>query len=148
LPADTTPTGVSVTFVTVVDVAKPPVMSSTIPGTVAGEIALFAPGFATFTRSLGSYASDISLLNTSGARSVNDLRLFFTPAGSSQTNVASLPSVPSAQSVTLVNAVTNVYGVSEGIGTLQIRSVDWQNIAAYARLTNSRPTGALLGDVP
>src|SRR6185503_8127691 len=33
-------------------------------------------------------------------------------------------------------------------GTLQIRSSDWQSIAAAAKLSSTKSSGSLLGDVP
>src|SRR5467141_2421728 len=72
-------TGISVSKVTVVDVTKPAVTTNSIPGMLPGEVALFAPGMATFQRALDLYSSEISIANSSAARSLRDLRLYFTP---------------------------------------------------------------------
>lgn len=145
---DTPATAVSVTRVTVVDVTKPPVAPGSIPGAPPGQIALFAPGIASFQRDGSSFASDVSILNAGTARSVNDLKLYFTPAGSSSTSVASMASLPSSQSVSLVNVVTNVYGAAEATGTLQLRSMEWDSLAVLARLTKQGAAGTYSGDVP
>lgn len=140
--------GISISTVTVVDVSKPPTSSGnpTVPGT--GEVAILAAGLASFQRSGMSFASDVSILNASQSRSLSDLRLYFTPAGAAQSTVATLPSVAFSQAVSLVNVLTNVYNVSDGSGSLQIRSAGWQSLAAFARLVTVTPRGTFSGSVP
>ncbi|HVR38389.1 MAG TPA: hypothetical protein VMU84_04785 [Thermoanaerobaculia bacterium] len=145
---DTSASGVSVSKVTVIDVTKPTVAPGTVTAPAAGEIALFAPGIAAFQRAGGAYGSDLSIVNARSAVAISDLRLFFTPAGATATSVASLTPIASSASVNLVNVVTNVYGESEGVGTLQLQSTDWESLAVQAKLTNVKPAGTFSGDVP
>jgi len=143
---DVTP--VNVSKVTVVDTTKPPVAPGSVPSLAAGEVAFFAPGVAALQKLGGSLGSDVSILNLAPAKSLSDLRLYFTAAGASDTKVATMPSVSSAQAVSLVNLVSNVYSAPDSVGTLQLRSVDWRNLAVAAKVTNVRGEGTLSGDVP
>src|SRR5581483_1138922 len=120
--------GVSVTRVTVIDTAKPPVTPGAPSLTLQGEVALFAPGIAALQKSGAFVTTDVSIVNASGAQALRDLKLYFTPAGASSSNVASLPAIGAVQAVSLVNVVGNVYGASDSIGTLQMRSADWRNV--------------------
>ncbi len=145
---DTPPSGVSVTRVTVIDVSKPPVAPGTPSITLQGEVALFAPGIAALQKSGAFVSTDVSIVNASGAQPLRDLRLFFTPAGASGSNVATLPTIPAIQSVSLVNVVGNVYGASDSVGTLQLRSNDWRNLSTAVKLLNTKPARTSIGDVP
>ena len=144
-----TPTGgVSVAKVTVVDVSKPALSASTIPPFLGGEVAYFLPGVTSFLRGSTPYVSDLSLLNNSGGRSINDLRIYYTPMGTQQTSVATMTSIPSTQSVTLANVVTNVYGAATQVGSMQLRSSEWQNLVVQAKLLGLTSSGTFTGDVP
>jgi Leucine-rich repeat (LRR) protein len=143
-----TPPGVGVTRVTVVDTSKPPVTPGSIPGAIAGEIALFAPGVASFVRAGREFVSDISILNASDAREINDLRLYFTPAASTQSAVATLTSVASVQAVNLANVVASIYGAQNAVGSLQLRSASWQSLSTFAKMVSAGESGTLSGDVP
>ena len=139
---------VSVAKVTVVDVSKPALSAGTIPAFGAGEVAYFLSGIASFSRGGTSFVSDLSLLNSSGARAINDLRLYYTAAGSPDTTVATLTTIPSTQSVTLANVVTNVYGSASQAGSVQLRTSDWQNLVIQAKLLALTGAGTFAGDVP
>jgi len=139
---------VNVSKVTVVDTSKPPVAPGSAPGLLTGEVAFFASGVSALQRFGGTLGSDVSILNSSSARAIGDLRLYFTAAGAAQSSVATMPSVASSQAVSLVNVVSNVYSASNAVGTLQIRSADWRNLAVAAKLTNVRGEGTFTGDVP
>jgi Leucine-rich repeat (LRR) protein len=143
---ETTP-GVSITLVTVVDTPKPPVSQSNLPSLDPGNFAYFASGIASFQRSAGRFVSDISILNANTARAISDLRIYFTPA-SGTTSVATIGNLATAQSLTLANVVTNVYGSETGVGTLQFRSASLQSLAAAAKLVSASEKGTFTGDVP
>lgn len=140
--------GVSVTLVTVIDVPRPSVSPSGLPALGAGEVAYFASGIATFARSVGRFVSDVSILNANTARGVSDLRMYFTPAGGTNTSVATFGSLATAQAVTFANVVTNVYGADPGVGTLQFRSVSLQSLAAAGKLVTASAAGTHSGDLP
>ncbi|HEX6177635.1 MAG TPA: hypothetical protein VF057_04710, partial [Thermoanaerobaculia bacterium] len=141
------PSGVSVALVTIVDTPRPPVASSSVPGLAGTEIAWFAPGIASLARTYGQVVSDLSILNNATSRSIDDVRLFFTPS-SGTSSVATMGAITPSQAVTLANVVTNVYGVNSGIGSLQLRSLSSQNLAPAARLIVSNDAGSYAGDVP
>jgi Leucine-rich repeat (LRR) protein len=145
-PLDVTP--VNVSKVTVVDTTKPPVAPGNVPLLLQGEVAFFAPGVSAARRLGGTLGSDVSILNASSGKAVADLRLYFTAAGAAETKVATLPSVAAATSVSLVSLVTNVYSAPDSVGTLQIRSADWRNVAVAAKLTNVKGEGTFSGDMP
>ena len=140
--------GVNVTLVTVVDQPKPPTSAASVPQFLPSEVALFAPGIASLQRSVGRFVSDISILNAGSARSVNDLRVFFTLTGASQSTVATLNAIDSTKAVTLANVVANIYGTENGTGSLQLRSASAQNLNAIAKLVAISGSGTMTGDVP
>ncbi len=145
--AETTP-GISISIVTVVDVTKPPTAPGLPPATVPGEVAYFVPGVASLQRYGATYGTDVTILNTSDSRQLTDLRLYFTPAGATQSTVATMPAVASSQGVSLVSVLTNVYGATESTGSLQIRSTAWQSVAPFAKVIGMKPAGALMGALP
>jgi hypothetical protein len=138
--------GVSVALVTVVDVSRPSTSSSTIPpGTT---ISWFVPGVSNFVRGETSFFSDVALLNNSLGRPASDVRLYFTPAASQLTTVATLSPIPATNSVTLANILSTVYQSPAASGSLQIRSTDWQNIVVQAKLLGLSERGSVAGEVP
>jgi Leucine-rich repeat (LRR) protein len=144
----TPPGGISTTLVTIVDTTRPRTSPAGFPALGAGEVAFFAPGMVAATNAAGRVVSDLSLANTSASLAINDVRLFFTPANTTQPTEAALSPVGSAQSVTLAN-VHGVYGTASGAGSLQIRSaVSWSTLAAHAKLINFQPEGTFTGDIP
>lgn len=134
--------GVSVSKVSVVDVSKPPVTSGSVPPTFAGEVPLFIAGLA----NRNNTRSDVSILNASGGGSINDLKLYFTSG--SATNIASLSPLGASNGVSLTNIVGNLYNVTNGAGTLQVRSGEWQSVGAEAKTTVVTAGGTLGGSIP
>lgn len=132
----TTPTTSSV--VTVVYTVTPPVASVTIPGFTTGEVALFIPGVGNVIGSRGrQFISDVSILNSAGTGTPRDVRMYFTPAnvtiGSALTQVNSL--APD-QGVTFANVVKTVFNTESSLGTLQIRTTDYDKIFVSANIFN------------
>ncbi|MGZ8867849.1 MAG: fibronectin type III domain-containing protein, partial [Thermoanaerobaculia bacterium] len=140
------PSGISVTKVTVVDVSRPATSASTIPP--PGGVAFFVPGVTNFLRNQTSFFSDVSLLNNGRGSPVSDLRIYFTPASTQLTRVATLSPVPATTSVTLANILTTVYESAGGAGSLQIRSANWQNVVVQAKLIGLSERGSVSGEVP
>lgn len=145
---DTGTSGVSVSLVTVVDTSRPAVAPGSVPSIGSGEIAFFATGISNLVRGSQRIVSDISISNAASARSISDLRLYFTPLSASQTSVASVGTIAAVQSVSLANVVGSVYGSEGSVGALQFRTASWQNIAAQARLVNTGSTGTFTGEIP
>jgi hypothetical protein len=135
-------TGVSVSKVTIIDTTKPPVTTGSIPGVAAGELPLFIAGVA----SRAGARSDVSLVNAFSGSAISDLKLYFSSG--TATNIASLQPLRSSESVNLVNVAANVYGVTSGVGTLQIRSREWASIATEAKVTAVTPAGTYSGAIP
>lgn len=145
---DTTPPStISITKVTVVDVTKPDVGPANAPQLAAGEVAYFIAGLTSKNSGGSALASDLHIGNSFGAKPVSDVRLYFTSA--TQNTVATLNAIGANQAVTLANVVSNVYGSSDAVGSLQVRSRDWQSLtlnATLLRLVTGAGTSA--GDMP
>lgn len=137
----TTPTGISITKVTIVDISQPSVAIGSIPALMPGEVPFFIPGLT----NTATMRSDLSLINATGAQSIDDLRLYFT--GGALTSVASLQPLPFAQSINLVNILGSVYG-AQGSGALQVRTTNAANINAGAKVTAVTDEGTYTGAVP
>ena len=145
--SDTTPPGIQITKVTVVDVTKPDVVSSNAPQLAAGEVAFFIAGLTSKSGSGSQLASDLRIVNGGGSKPVSDVRLFYT--SSAQNAVATLGAIGSSQSVSLANVVSNVYGAADQTGSIQVRSKDWQSLTVNAtllRLVNG--AGTFAGELP
>jgi Leucine-rich repeat (LRR) protein len=146
LSALATSSSISVTKVTVVDTTKPPVTTGTMPPLGAGELPLIIPGLT----NRGNLRSDISLVNSSAGRVLDNLKLYFT-SGSS-TSIASLQPLAAPQAMNLVNVIGNVYGNGigneNGIGTMHVRSGQPQNVAVEAKATLVTDAGTLGGTLP
>ncbi|MFL6248588.1 MAG: fibronectin type III domain-containing protein [Thermoanaerobaculia bacterium] len=138
--ANTVP-GINITKVTIVDVTQPSVAIGSIPALLPGEVPFFIPGLT----NTASMRSDVSLVNATGAQSIDDLRLYFT--GGAQTSVASLQPLPFSQSINLVNILGSVYG-AQGSGAVQVRTTDAANINAGAKVTAVMDEGTYTGAVP
>jgi Leucine-rich repeat (LRR) protein len=134
--------GVSVSKVTIIDTTKPPVTPGSIPTITAGELPLYIPGVA----SLGNVRSDVSLVNAFSGNAIGDLRLYFSTG--SATNVASLQPLGLSESINLVNVAGNIYGASNAVGTLQIRTREWSSIGTDAKVTAVTPAGTYSGAIP
>ncbi|HEU4888684.1 MAG TPA: fibronectin type III domain-containing protein, partial [Thermoanaerobaculia bacterium] len=134
-------TGISITKVTIVDVTQPTVAIGSIPALQPGEIPFFIPGLT----NAANVRSDLSLVNATGAQSIDDLRLYFT--GGAQTSVASLQPLPFAQSVNLVNVMGSVYG-AQGSGAMQLRTTSAANVNAGAKITAVTEEGTYTGAIP
>ena len=132
---------ISVSKVTIVDVTKPQVSIGSIPPLSPGEIAFFVPGVT----SGGALRSDLSIVNATGSRSIDDLKLYFTRQ--SQTAIATLQPLGFTQSVNLVNVLGNVYA-TEGAGTLQVRSTSSGSMAVGAKATAVTGAGTYSGSIP
>jgi hypothetical protein len=148
-PLDVTPIP-SVSVVSVVDTVQLTVSSGTAPPPLApGEIALFVPGAGHITGSVGTFISDVSVLNPPGNASINDIRFFFTPtaAGSPQKSTT-LPPVGGV-SVALADVVKNVFGNDAQVGSLQIRSASADKLSVSTNIFNaSNPAGTYGTTIP
>ncbi|MGZ8852716.1 MAG: leucine-rich repeat domain-containing protein, partial [Thermoanaerobaculia bacterium] len=145
--SDTTPAGVQITKVTVVDVTKPDVVSSNAPQLPAGEVAYFIAGLTSKSGSGSQLASDLRIVNGGGSKPVSDVRLFYT--SSAQSVVATLGAIGSSQSVSLANVVSNVYGAADQTGSIQVRSKDWQSLTVNATLLRLvSGAGTFAGELP
>jgi Leucine-rich repeat (LRR) protein len=146
---DTSSSGISVSTVKVVDTTKASTSPGTPPGLAGGEIAFFAPGLTASTVNGTALTSDLVLTNTSSTKLLSDLKVYFTPSSSgSSSTAASFNSIATAQSVNLVNILPNIYGAQSGIGTLQVRSTNLQEVSGFAKLIGTRGGASFAGDVP
>lgn len=150
-PADNTTAIPSVSLVKVVDTVKPSVTTAGIPALGSGEVALFIPGVGHTIRTGGKlFVSDVSLFNSQGSQSIDDLKLYYTSATGSTGSAAtaSLPSVPGQVSVAIADVVKNFNGSNE-IGTLHIRSASASRLAVAASvLTSNNAAGTFGNSIP
>lgn len=148
-PLGTTPPP-SVSTVSVVDTVQLTVATGTAPPPLAaGEVALFVPGVGHVTGSVGTFLSDLSILNPPGNPPVSDIRFFYTPtaAGAAQQST-SLPPVGGV-SVALADVVKNVFGSSAQVGSLQIRSASAALLSVNTNIFNaSNPAGTYGTTIP
>ena len=145
--AVTTASGTSTTRVTVVTVTKPPVSPGTVPPLEAGEVAFAIPGIVASKAETSSVVSDLDILNAFGSRAIDDLRLYFTTP--SLNSVASLASLASNQTLSFANIVSNVYGSPAAVGSLQMRTREWQDLLIASRLLRlSETNGTVAADLP
>ena len=141
----TTTPGLSVTTVTVVDTAKPAVSASGIPAPATGEVVRFIAGISTMSRTAEEFVTDVSVTNTFGVAAISDLRMYLTTVGSANTSVAAFASVGPARVVTVSNVARTVYGATSQVGTLHIRSRDWNRVIVNGRLLNQSGKTATVG---
>jgi Leucine-rich repeat (LRR) protein len=140
--------GVSVTLVQVVDTSRLATVIQSLPGLQPSEVVLFAPGIVSALRGATRTASDVSILNAAGTRTITDLRIFFTPLNGAQTTAATVGKLAPAQSLALANVATNVYGSENTVGSLQLRSAIWREIAARVSHVNVTAAGSHGGESP
>lgn len=128
----TLPPGVSASTVKVVDTAGPGSQAGEIPSLPEGEIARFIPGLRSIRTPDESHVSDVAVANATGVRAIDDLRLYFRAFENSTARVATIGSVAPASAVSLASIAGSVYSSTEG--SLQIRSSQWNRLAANAIL--------------
>jgi hypothetical protein len=141
----------SVSLVTVVDTVPISVSTSAPPALGQGEVALFIPGAGHILGSVGTFISDLSVLNPLGNQTIPDLRFFFTPIGTalSSSQSASVASVPSNVSVALADVTKNVFGSDGTVGSLQLRSSLADKLGVNTNVFNSsNPAGTYGTAIP
>lgn len=128
------------------DTVKPPVSSTGIPPLAPGEVGLVVPGVGNITGSVGVFVSDIAIGNALSGMSAPDLKLYFLAGASSLS--ASQP-VASGQSLSLADVVSTVFGKSEQIGALHLRSALAGQLGVNASVFNkSNPAGTYGSAIP
>lgn len=148
-PNQTAPSGVSTTLVTVVDTTKPKVGATSIPALPQGEVARFIAGVAQIRRGNASYISDLSVTNSFGSEAVRDLRIYYSSPSNASPSAATFSSVAPSSSVSLSSLVRTTFGADSQVGTLQLRTVDWDRILVNASLVNiGRPDRTLTTSLP
>lgn len=153
---DGSSSNVSVELVRIVDTVQTNVAPGNVPALGAGEVAVFIPGVGHFTRSgLGTsrleFLSDVSMLNSRGNRTLDDVKLYYTPTSGSTTasQTTSIPPTAANVSVAIADAAKNIFGANEQIGTLHVRSKDAASLAVAATsIASGNPSGALGTDLP
>jgi|GEM_PF-645289 len=136
-PFDTPPSSAT-SLVTVVDTVKPPVANVNFPPLRAGEVPLFLPGVGHVVGSVGTFLSDLSLINQFGVSTLDELKIFYTPASGLTQSIGatSVNGLQPGQALALADVVKSVYNKDAEQGTLQIRSLDWAKLALNASIFN------------
>ncbi|HVT04755.1 MAG TPA: hypothetical protein VHL58_15435 [Thermoanaerobaculia bacterium] len=99
---------------------------------------MFLPGVGHLVGSVGTFLSDLSLINEFGVSTLDELKLFYTPAsGFSQSiGATSVNGLQPTQALSLADVVKSVYNKDAEQGTLQIRSLDWAKLSLNANIFN------------
>ena len=143
---------VSVNTTTLVDTVKLMVNTKDTPlPLAANEVALFVPGIGHVQGSVGTFISDLSVLNPNGTKTINDLKMYYTPVGAAPTNVSSaqLSALSSNVSVPLADVASSVFSNSGNVASLMIRSADAGSLAVNANIFNSsNPAGSYGTAIP
>ncbi|MHB0968262.1 MAG: leucine-rich repeat domain-containing protein [Thermoanaerobaculia bacterium] len=144
--------GVGATVVVVADTVVPGSASSTIPPLGATDVALFIPGAGHVTSGSGLFISDLAMTNAFGLQTLSDMRMYFTPSADYQgstTTVVALGTIEPTQGLAFANVVRSVVGQPERVGTLQLRSRDWDKLSINASIFNvSNPRGTYGNTIP
>jgi Leucine-rich repeat (LRR) protein len=144
--------GVGTTVVVVADTVVPGSGSSTIPPLGASDVALFIPGAGHVTSGAGLFISDLSMTNAFGLQPLSDMRMYFTPAADYQgptTTLVNVGAIQPTQGIAFANVVRSVIGQPERVGTLQLRSRDWDKLSINASIFNvSNPRGTYGNTIP
>jgi Leucine-rich repeat (LRR) protein len=143
MPNDST-TKTGQVSVTIVDVAKPPVASGTIPPLGLNEVALLVGGLAHGNGVKG----DLAIVNTGLPTSLNDLKLYYI-SSSSATQASSIGQLPPNISVGLADVVKSVFGRDGETGGVLLRSTSIDRVSVSAmRLNTSSPRGTYANALP
>ncbi len=137
-------TGVSI--VTVVDTVQLSVTQGAAPPPLSpGEVALFVPGAGHAASSVGTFISDISILNPQGNNSINDLKFYFQPLNPAVLpSSAALPAVGNT-GIALADVVNSVFGAAGNLGTLQIRSASVTKVSVNTDIFNTSNAAGTYG---
>lgn len=141
------PPGVSIAIVTVVDTAKPPTGSGAAPALLPQEVARFIAGVRTIDLAAHKLVSDLSIANTVGVATSDDVRLYFTAPNAATASVANLGAVSGGEAVSLSNVVASVYNGAPN-GSLQLRSESWDKLTVAAALNAVSGGGNNIGALP
>lgn len=141
----------SASLVTVVDTIKLTPTNGPPPPLAAGDIAIFIPGVGHVQGSVGLFVSDISVINPSGNRRVDDLRLYYTPLSTSGSvqKTAVVPPLAASSGVAFADVVKSVFGNDGQVGSLQIRSAIADKLSISTNVFNSsNPAGTYGTAIP
>ncbi|HSP14615.1 MAG TPA: hypothetical protein VLV78_07680 [Thermoanaerobaculia bacterium] len=136
---------ISISLTTAVDPSE-----SAFPPLPPGQVAYFLPGVGNVQGRVGLFLSDLSLLNASGIKPIDDLKLYYSAiGGSSSPLLAAVSSMPVAQSVFVGNVVKNVFRGEGQVGVLQVRTSQWDQLGIAANVLNvSNPAGTYGTSIP
>jgi hypothetical protein len=143
---------VTASLATVIDTVAPPASAGVIPPLGSGEVALFVPGVGHVAGSVGTFISDLSMVNLTRGDTLGSLKLYFNPlpgsagTGSQSASIASLaPNKP----IALADLVGTVFKQGAQLGSLQIRSSAIDSVGVAATVFNSSdPAGTFGTTVP
>ncbi|MDX1583587.1 MAG: hypothetical protein R3338_08310, partial [Thermoanaerobaculia bacterium] len=131
----------SSSLVTVVDTSAPEAVPGEIPPLSPGEVALFIPGAGHVEGGPGLFFSDIALVNLKGSRTLNDIDLYYTPIGSTETKTTTLSQLATGTPVQMADIVRTVFNAESTLGTLQIRAPDVDDLSVNANILLRKRTG-------
>ena len=136
--------GSSTAAVPVHHTVSPGAQPGQIPPLAEGEVALFVPGVANVTGSVGPFLSDIGLTNLTGTN-LSGVNLFFKTTGSATATRSTLNQILAGRPLVLGDVAKSVFENTTSVGTLQIRSPNSQRISAAAEVLNLRGDEGTVG---
>jgi len=128
--------------VTIGDTVQPPVTSAGIPLLKSGEIGLVIPGIGNVTGSVGVFISDVSIGNATSGLPASDLQLYYL---SGSTALSATQPVAAGSSLNLADVVSTVFGKTEQIGVMHIRSSLTQQLGVNATVLNKSSAAGTYG---
>jgi hypothetical protein len=135
-------------LVTVVDTAPPAAGASGIPALGENETALFVPGVGHLVGSVGTFISDLSIVNRDLFTPLDGLDLYFNPASGSagmSSQKSTVTQVSASGSLVLADLVSTVYGQDAQLGSLQIRSTNIDDVGVTATVFNKSNKAGTFG---
>ncbi len=123
------PPGTGSTSVTIVSTVKASVVDSTIPPLSENHAQLFLAGVGHVVGSVGLFISDLAIFPqvarsqaTESVRSLTDVDMYYTPLGGGTSRKATLASLATPNVAAFGDLVGTVYGTTQQVGSLQIRT--------------------------
>lgn len=139
-------TEISTTLATIVNTVPPEVTNATIPDLGNGERAFFAPGLLDGSSGTGEVFTDLSIANSFGSVTIDDLRAFFSGIGTSgAAERATFDELRRRAALLLGSPVDTVFSRPGTSGTIQVRSTAADSLLVSARLLSERNELGLLG---
>ncbi|MCA1733616.1 MAG: hypothetical protein LC732_08435, partial [Acidobacteria bacterium] len=135
---------VSKTLVTVTDTAKPKTKVGAPPPLGATEIALFVSSLGHVQSPVGTFISDVYMASLTP---LTNLSVYYTGAGQAlDTSIlASFPALSTSRPLAFADLTKTVFEQNDGLGTLQVRGTNVQELRISASVFNKSNAAGTYG---